>query len=192
MMQPPAAGLTGIRLAELMASLSLATDLAMGQPVEFALAGCVLAVRLGEALGLGEADLRACYYQALLRYIGCNAETHLLAAIVGDEISLRTTVAPVDSTDNGALMGIMMRYIREANAGASPLQMIRALARDLPAFPRLAGEFFGGHCEVAQRLAVRLDLDAEVIRALGQLYERWDGKGLPGRLRGEAIAPAVR
>ncbi len=41
-----------IRLAELIAALSLATDLAMGQPLEYALCSCVLAVRLGEALGL--------------------------------------------------------------------------------------------------------------------------------------------
>ena len=33
-----------VRLAELMAALSLATDLGMGQPVEFAWQSCVVAV----------------------------------------------------------------------------------------------------------------------------------------------------
>ena len=70
------AGITDVRLAEFMAALSIATDLAMGQPLEQALCSCVLAVRLGEELGLGEEELRGVYYQALLRYIGCNAETH--------------------------------------------------------------------------------------------------------------------
>jgi len=46
-MDPP------VRLAELMATLSMATDLAMGQPMEQALRSCLIAVRLGEALGLG-------------------------------------------------------------------------------------------------------------------------------------------
>jgi hypothetical protein len=59
-----------LRLAELIAALSLASDLGMGQPMEYALCSCVLAVRLGETLGFSET-----YYQALLRYIGCNAET---------------------------------------------------------------------------------------------------------------------
>ena len=45
---------TRIRLAELMAVQSLATDLGMGQPLEFALRSCVLAVRLGEALQFSE------------------------------------------------------------------------------------------------------------------------------------------
>ena len=43
-----------LRLAELVAALSLATDLGMGQPLEYALSVCVLSVRLGEAFGLGE------------------------------------------------------------------------------------------------------------------------------------------
>ena len=47
-----------IRLAELMAALSPATDLGMGQPLEFALSSCVLSVRLGEALGLDADELR--------------------------------------------------------------------------------------------------------------------------------------
>ena len=41
-----------VRLAEVIAALSLATDLAMGQPMAFALRSCVLSVRLGEALAL--------------------------------------------------------------------------------------------------------------------------------------------
>jgi hypothetical protein len=48
----------GIRLAEVIAALSLATDLGMGQPFEFALSSCVLAVRLGQALRLSEEALR--------------------------------------------------------------------------------------------------------------------------------------
>ena len=50
-----------------MAALSLATDLGMGQPLEFALTACVLALRIGEALGYSDKALREIYYQALLR-----------------------------------------------------------------------------------------------------------------------------
>ena len=50
---------------------------------------------------------------------------------------------------------------------------------------------FVGHCEVAQQLAERFGFDQHIIFGLGQLYERWDGKGLPRHIQGEAIAPAV-
>ena len=36
-----------------------------------------------------------------------------------------------------------------------------------------------GHCEVAQRIAERIGLPEEIRESLGQIYERWDGKGLP-------------
>ena len=36
-----------------------------------------------------------------------------------------------------------------------------------------------GHCEVAQRIAERIGLSDEIRENLGQLYERWDGKGMP-------------
>src|SRR5215470_1923241 len=116
-MQHDTTGTTDIRLAELMAALSLATDLGMGQPLEWALCSCVLAVRLGDALGLGDQELREVYYQALLRYIGCNAETHMLAALAGDELALRADFALIDNGSPAQVIGLMTRYIRQANAG---------------------------------------------------------------------------
>src|SRR5215213_6263349 len=120
------ASTTDVRLTELMAALSIATDLGMGQPLEFALQSCVLALRLAEQLGFDAAELRATYYQALLRYIGCNAETRMLAAVFGDELALRTDLIHQDPSDPNYL-GILMRFIREANSGASPLRMAQAI-----------------------------------------------------------------
>lgn len=181
-----------VRLAEVVAALSLATDLGMGQPLEYALCSCVLAVRLGEALGFDEEGLREVYYQALLRYIGCNAEVHVFAAFIGDELALRHDFAMVDAGQQRAVMQLMVRYMREANAGASPLHMARAIAHGLLTMPGQMKPFFAGHCEVAERLAERLGFGPNIRAALGQLYERWDGKGLPNGLKGEAVLPAVR
>lgn len=178
-----------IRLAEVMAALSLATDLGMGQPLEFALQSCVLAMRLAEKLNFGEPELRAVYHQALLRYIGCNAETRLLAAIFGDELALRTDIIHAD-TASPEFLNIALRFIRAANEGASPIQMAQALVGGLAEAGQISKEFFTGHCEVAQRLAERLGFEADVVRAMSQVYARWDGKGIPA-LKGEAIAPGM-
>jgi len=62
---------SGLRLAELISALAFATDLGRGQPMEQQLPTCLLAVRLGEILGLGEDQLSDVYYVALLRWIGC-------------------------------------------------------------------------------------------------------------------------
>jgi hypothetical protein len=182
---------SGVRLAELMAALSMATDLGMGQPLETALSSCVVAMRLGEALGLDASTLRTAYYYALLRYIGCNAHSDAMAALFGDELALRRDFAAVDSGDIPQVLELAARYIRQANADEPPERaaaIVASALRELPGFMR---ESFAGHCEVAQRLARRMGLDASVIRCLGQVYERWDGHGLPRGLKGEAVDPAV-
>lgn len=183
---------TGIRLAELIAALSLATDLGMGQPMEYAQRVCVLSVRLGEALALNESELREVYYLALLRHIGCNAETYRMADLFGDELTLRTSVASVDSARSSQMIGLVVRSIQQANEGRSALHLARMIAQGLMNGPNLMKDEYTGFCEVAQRLAERLGFDEGVILALGQVFERWDGQGVPGKLKGDDIALSMR
>jgi HD-GYP domain-containing protein (c-di-GMP phosphodiesterase class II) len=182
--------ISGVRLAEVLASLSIATDLGIGQPMEFALSACILAVRLAQKCGYSEQALREVYYQALLRYIGCNAETDWLSSIVGDEQILRQDFHQIDGGDVNAVIHMFTEAIRKSFAGQSPEAIDSAIQRGMQGFAHIP-VMFVGHCEVAQRLAERLGFDRNVIYGLGQLYERWDGKGLPRNIQGEAIAPAV-
>ncbi len=172
-----------------MVALSIATDLGMGQPITFASQSCMLALRLAERLGFGPDNLRATYYQALLRYIGCNAETRMLAAIFGDELAMRRDIIHQDPTDPNYLV-MLARFIQAANAGKSPLRVAYAVVSGMAEASRETGEFFAGHCEVAHRLATRLGLAPPIAEALRQVYARWDGRGIPA-LKGEAVAPSM-
>jgi HD-GYP domain-containing protein (c-di-GMP phosphodiesterase class II) len=185
-----ASRMTGVRLAELMAALSIATDLGMGQPMEFAMTSCIVAVRLGEAAGLNEDQLRDVYYESLLRYIGCNADTYWMASIFGDEIAFRAEFATIDTAAHLRIMQLMMRHIRAANASAGMGKTIQAMGQALAQLPQVSTSFFPGHCEVAARLATRLGFPESFVRTAGQLYARWDGKGVPA-LKGEEISPAL-
>jgi HD-GYP domain-containing protein (c-di-GMP phosphodiesterase class II)/DNA-binding CsgD family transcriptional regulator len=184
-------GAQGLRLAELMVALSMATDLAMGQPVEYAMATCMAAMRLGEAAGLAPDELRDAYYGSLLRYVGCNADAAWLASMAGDEIEMRRAVAQVDAADDAGALRALLQTIRAASAGASPLAQLRAMVRAVLQVPQLRASFFPGHCEVASRLAQRMGFAPSFVAMIGQLYARWDGKGVPP-LKGEAIAPAMQ
>jgi HD-GYP domain-containing protein (c-di-GMP phosphodiesterase class II) len=181
-----------VRLAEVIGALSVATDLAMGQPIAFALRSCAVAVRLSAELGDDDAARAQVYYQALLRYVGCNAETQAFVALFGDEHELRRDFALVDAGNVVEVMRFAARHIARAAAGHGRVRMAALVAQRLLAAPAVTRGGYAAHCEVAQRLAERLELGPQTIVALGQLYERWDGKGLPNGLRGEAIAPAVR
>jgi HD-GYP domain-containing protein (c-di-GMP phosphodiesterase class II) len=48
------------------------------------------------------------------------------------------------------------------------------------------------HCLSTTQLAGRLGLTAEVCEPLGQVFTRWDAKGVPEGVGGEQIAPPVR
>jgi hypothetical protein len=61
------------RLAELLAGLSLATDLGSGVPLETSLRICLVASHLGRCLGFPGTSQRTVYYAALLRHLGCTA-----------------------------------------------------------------------------------------------------------------------
>lgn len=183
---------SGVRLGQVIAALSLATDLAMGQPVEFALKSCVLATRIGHQLSLSAGEMVEIYYQSLLRYIGCNAETHAMAALLGDEIDFRRDFARIDPGRANEMGALVFAHLRRANADSGALEFLAGVTRGLITSGKVSAEILAGHCEVAERLAERLSLSQGVCRNLGQLYERWDGRGLPRGLKGKAIALAVR
>jgi hypothetical protein len=53
----------------------------------------------------------------------------MLAAVVGDEMALRNDIALVDNVNTAEVVSVFMHSIRQANAGASTLQVVQALAR---------------------------------------------------------------
>src|SRR5919205_928108 len=81
---------THVRLAELVAALSLGIDLGFGQPMEHVLRQCLIALRLAEAAGLDEQERAVVYYTALLINIGCHTDAHEQAKWFGDDIAMRS------------------------------------------------------------------------------------------------------
>src|SRR5215469_6624382 len=172
---------TGIRLAELLAAMSLATDLGMGQPMEHVLRQCLISLRLAEHMGLDEADRAVVYYASLLAWVGCHVDAYEQAKWFGDDTALKMDFRRVDL---GA-------------TAAKPLFMIRHLGsgRPLPDRARLGLTFLGdgrrtaeamltNHWLAADGLAARLGLAQRVRDSVEQTFERWDGRGAPKGVSG--------
>src|SRR5213595_1143273 len=79
-----------VRLAELVAALSLGIDLGFGQPMEHVLRQCLIALRLAERIGLDEDARAVTYYTALLVNVGCHSDAHEQAKWFGDDIALKS------------------------------------------------------------------------------------------------------
>lgn len=178
-----------IRLAELLAALSLATDLANAFPAEKALRNCLLALLLGRELGLPEADLSDVYYFALLRSLGCTSFAYEEAAAVGDDRNFRNSFAGLDSSRPA---DILTRAVTRLGAGRGLAGRARAVGGFVANAPRIVPLMAGANCEAGARLAERLGLSPVVREALTQVYERWDGKGQPTGIGGERLNIAAR
>jgi HD-GYP domain-containing protein (c-di-GMP phosphodiesterase class II) len=184
-----AASSSPLRLAELVAAVSLATDLGTGQPMEHALRVCLLAVELGGQLGAGEEELRDVYYVALLRAMGCVADAHQVAARFGDELLANAQISLMDTAQPTDVLNLLLRHVGQ---GQPALRRARMIAEALAAGPGERNLIITAHCEVAERLALRLGVRSTVARGITQVFERWDSKGSPAQLHGEAILPAAR
>lgn len=179
---------SGVRLASLMASLSLATDLGLGQPMEHAVRSCVVAVRLGEAAGLSDKDLKDAYYLALLRFIGCSSAAGPVQAVFGDEIAARSWMTAAFTGPPEEMMNAIVEHV---GAGEPPEARQARIASVFQAMPSL---YYTGaeQCEVAQLLATRMGFGEDIRDALGKVFEHWDGSGVPNRIRGDDIPLPVQ
>ncbi len=165
-----------LRLAEILAPLSLVMDLGRGQRAEDSMAACLLATGLARRMELAEGDVGTVYYSTLLRHLGCTATAHEEAAVFGDELAMRPTANRTDFTRPTEVLA-MMRIARAA-AGT------RTTARMLMRFSGSRGRSIPrAICEVAGLMADRLDLGPGVREGVYQSFERWDGKGDPHRLK---------
>src|SRR5215470_1813963 len=140
---------TGLRMAELLASLSLAIDLGVGQPMEWVLRSCLLAARMGDALGLSERDCQDAYYLALLRHVGCTSTSTKDAELFGDELGLAEAMT-MDMDDMGQMMSLLFRNV----AKDKPFfERARSIARLMTAGPAHFNAAHQAHCDVASRVA---------------------------------------
>src|SRR5204862_6787812 len=84
-------GAAELRLAEVVAALSLGIDLGFGQPMEHVLRQCLIALRLAERVGLAAQARAEVYYTALLINVGCHTDAHEQAKRFRDDIPLTTS-----------------------------------------------------------------------------------------------------
>lgn len=177
-----------MRLAEVLASLSLATDLGLGLPEAHVLRQTVIAARLAELAGFDD-DVRAdTFYVSLMAWIGCVADSHELATWFGDDRQLRADSYGVDRRP-WTMMPFMLAHI---GAGRGPGQRMAVTARFLTSGFRDALGTFVTHCQTTGDIADRLGMPASVRRSLAQAFERWDGKGVPGDVGGDELEQAIR
>ncbi|PYH01877.1 LuxR family transcriptional regulator [Arthrobacter stackebrandtii] len=172
----------------MLAALSLAIDLGLGQPMEHMLRATLLGLRIADTLGIPEQPRGRIFYANLLAWIGCHADSHELAALFGDDIAFRADYYFIDAhglpmlslmlRHTGTGLPLLQRTVRRSQFAATATTAVRAL--------------ISSHCTSAGRLADRVGLDAELPGILRHTFERWDGRGLPAGVSGVDIPVEMR
>jgi HD-GYP domain-containing protein (c-di-GMP phosphodiesterase class II) len=179
---------SNLRLAELVAALSLGIDLGFGQPMEHVLRQCLIALRLAELAGFDDETRASVYYTALLVNVGCHTDAHEQAKWFGDDIELKAEKYAYEQRS----VQSMVASIRKLGSGNPPLHRLRTgLEFALGGFRDLDGMIVQ-HSKLACSLGSELGLPAETLDGLRTSYERWDGKGWPGEVAGDEIPIASR
>jgi len=179
---------SGVDLAEVVATFSLATDLGLGQPMEHVLRSWAIAMRLGEHMGIASDDVATLYYVAMLAWVGCVADTPEVATWFGDDIAFRRDSYEVD------LAGLpMFRYaLARVGAGSPAPKRLRLAATLIMTRGEPVERGLMSHCLSTASMAERFGLGDEVCDPLLQWFTRWDGSGVPRGLGGDDVARSVR
>src|SRR6202035_2412079 len=168
-----------VAVAGVVAALSVVSDLARGHPPGEAVRACLLATELARRAGLDVTRQVEVYYGTLMRFAGCAATSHDIAAVFGgDDIVVRARGDLIDPAEPGEAVEFL------AGLGVDAVRL-RALGG--PAgVARVKAEGARADCEVGADLTARLGLPEPVRLAVLDSFERYDGHGVPaGRARAE-------
>jgi HD-GYP domain-containing protein (c-di-GMP phosphodiesterase class II) len=171
------------RLAELAAALSLGIDLGFGQPMEHVLRQCLISLRLAEQLGLDDVERADVYYTALLINVGCHSDAHEQAKWFGDDFASKA----IKYDHEPRSLRMLATGLSYLGRGQPPLHRFRLGLEFVLSGRREVDGMIESHSQIARALGEQLGLSAAVLESLAASYERWDGRGWPGDLRGDDV-----
>ena len=180
---------SGVRLSELLAAVSLGTDLGMGHPMEHVLRQSFIALRLAERRGLRASEREVVYYSSLLAWIGCHVDAYEQAKWFGDDLALKHDFRLVDE---GRPLDAARFALRHVGAGRSSVERARLAATFVGEGRRVIDEIAENHWRTVDALMERLSLSDTIRASVAQTFERWDGKGDPDGIKGEELLLPTR
>jgi HD-GYP domain-containing protein (c-di-GMP phosphodiesterase class II) len=177
---------TRLRLADLLAGLSVVVDLGYGLPMETAMRSCLVSTHLARRMGLSEREAADVFYVSLLLHVGCLAYSHETAAWFGDDAAVHRAVVRTKTA-----WEVVSVLIPEATRGLPAAARVKSVALLTARGQEFSRRHDMASCEAARAVARRIGLPDAVSAALFDVHEWWNGRGARG-LKGEEIAPAAR
>ena len=129
------------------------------------------------------------FYASLIHPVGCTAFTYEGAQIFGtNELKGIPAYSRVDTARPREGLQAMREEVRGEPVG----RRARGVFKGLTAGTKFLDYVVRADCEAGVRFTSRIGLGDPVARIVGQIHERWDGKGLPSGFAGEEIEFGAR
>lgn len=179
----------GVRLAELVATLSYAADLGLGQPMEHCMRQTAIALRLADLVGTQPVEREATYYLGMLVNAHCHADATEQAQWFGDDLTFKADGFETLGMNTAQMIGMLLRRIGSHGSAADRAK--RFATFPVAGYPQMIS-FLDTHTALGAQFARRIGFDESVATAIRQAYEQWDGKGHPNQLSGQQICLPAR
>ena len=175
----------GIRLTDVIGTLSYALDMSEGQPVGHSVRTAMIGMRIGSLLSLPDEDRSALFYSLLLKDLGGSSNAAQLSSLFGgDDRALKAARRLIDWTDRGDVARFAFRHALKGRS---------RLVRGWQSLGRWRSPGDAERAMAATRaergavIAGMLAMPKVTCDAIRATEEHWDGNGMPCGLRGESI-----
>lgn len=180
---------SGLKLSELIGSLSHALDITEGQPEGHCVRCCWIGMHIGREIGLSEQALWELYYTLLLKDLGCSSNAARISQLyLTDDLSFKRDFKWVD----GSLKQALHFVVDHTGLQSGLADRFKALLTIFRHGGELAQELIQTRCQRGADIARQLRFSEGVASGIHALDEHWDGGGRPDALAGEAISIYAR
>jgi HD-GYP domain-containing protein (c-di-GMP phosphodiesterase class II) len=178
-----------IALSELIGALSVALDVAEGEPPGHARRSCLIGMRLADEITLDAAARSDLFYALLLKDAGCSANSAHMAALFGadDQVAKRTSKL-VDWARPREAFVWSVRTVAPEGSLLERGNRLRAIRNE----GHVTRSLMKARCDRGAEIAHKLGFSDATAAAVRALDEHWDGHGQPGGLRGPEIPMLAR
>lgn len=182
-------GMSELKLAELIGSLSYALDLTEGQPAGHCVRCCWIGMHVGRRLGLDDGALWSLYYTLLLKDLGCSSNAARICELyLADDRTFKGDFKRVRPGTPQVLAFVVSR----TGPHAGWRRRVAAILNIMRNGDAVAQELIQTRCDRGAEIARQLRFPEAVAQGVHALDEHFDGSGRPDHLRGDAIPLAAR
>jgi len=187
---PPASGrlitATEIRFSEIISALSVALDITQGHPQGHCMRTALIGMRLAVELKLPADDRAALFYALLLKDLGCSSNAAKVTYLFGaDDHRVKRSARLTNWTKPGASLKCCWNNCAPRGGTIERLLKLAAVARHGKSGAIKLTEI---RCQRGADIARLLQLPEATARAILDLEEHWDGRGMPQGLKGHEIS----